>query len=169
MTQITPLSYDAGTLWQHCRPQFLQSIEEQTPERVQLYLDECCRGLLDQGTPWEIVSQIRNWMQLCVSTPLQPRKLLFQASKGHHPSRSPSPEEERKTPPSSPEPSHIRGGPAIVRVEFTGADWERTKGKILSYNKQLAKLRQKNARVGKPTGPLQTTYIQYRELGRVEN
>lgn len=168
MTQTSPLSYDAGTLWQHCRPRFLQSIQDQAPEKVQLYLDECCRALLDQGTPWEIVSQVRNWMQLCAPTPLQPRKLLFPAS------QSQAGTEERKTPPSSPEPgARTATGQnllsAIVRVEFTGADWERAKGKIISYNKQLAKLRQKNALVGKPAGPLQTPYIQYRELGPVEN
>ena len=102
-------------------------------------------------------------MQLCAPTPLKPRKLDFQV-------------EERKTPPGTPEPTRLENGSSnlmssLVRVEFTGADWERAKAKIISYNKQLDKQRQKSAMFGRP-GSLVTTptpHIRYRELGAVEN
>ena len=158
-------SYDARSLWQHHRPQFIQSIHGQSPEKVQNYIEDCTRSLISQGVAWEIVGQLRNWMQLCAPTPLQPRKLDF-------------PVEERKTPPGTPEPVGIENltmgssnlMSSLVRVEFTAADWERAKAKIISYNKQLDKQRQKSAMFGRP-GSLVTTptpHIRYRELGPID-
>ena len=68
--------------------------------------------------------------------PLQRRKLEY-------------PPDERKTTPWSMESDSLGNYrldtkfmlPNLVRVEFTGADWERAKGKIVSYNKQLEKQR----------------------------
>ncbi len=165
MSQNSGLASDAGSLWLHCRSPFLQTIEGQSPEIVQEYIDQCSAALLTQGVPWDIVTVVRNRMQLCAPTTFQPKKLVFSM-------------EERKTPPPSPEigargdsnPGSSPILPELVRVEFTGADWERAKGKIRSYNKQLEKQRQKSARSGKSINLVQisTPYIRYRELGPVE-
>ena len=102
-------------------------------------------------------------MQLCAPTPLKPRKIEFS--------------EEHKTPPGTPVPTELENVSlpssnlmtTVVRVEFTAADWERAKAKLISYNKQLDKQRQRTAMFGRP-GSLVTTptpYIRYRELGPI--
>ena len=148
MSQNSSPVYDASSLWIHYRSHFLQTIEGQSPKKVQEYIHQCSTALLTQGVPWDLVASVRNRMQLCAPTTLQLKK-----SGGD----------------SNPESEPIL--PELVRVEFTGADWERAKGKIQSYNKQLEKQRQNSARSGKAINLVQTTtpYIRYRELGPVED
>ena len=120
------------------------------------YIQQCCAALLSHGVSWEITSQIRSWMQASIYTSLKPKKLSF-------------PEEERKTPPASPEPSSLFIRPSEVQVKITWSDWERTKAKILSYNRQLDNQRHKSLQAGRAPTLIETPYIKYVELGPVEH
>lgn len=60
--------------------------------------------------------------------------------------------------------SVVSRDPSIKLVQFTAVDWERTKGKIASYNKQLIKQREKNILSGKIPWSLETSFIKYREM-----
>lgn len=60
--------------------------------------------------------------------------------------------------------SVVSTDPSIKLVQFTVVDWERTKGKIASYNKQLIKQREKNILSGKIPWSLETSFIKYREM-----
>ena len=100
---------------------------------------------------------MRNWMQASIPSPLKPKKLHFP--------------EERKTQPASPEVSSLLVNSILsaeVQIRFTRSDWERTKAKIVSHNRQLDNQRRKSVQAGRAGSLLETPYIRYTELGRIE-
>ena len=147
--------YTAQQLWQYYQPGFLQTTASQPPKTIDSYIQQCCAALLSQGVSWEVTSQIRSWMQASIYVPLKPKKLSF-------------PEEERKTPPASPEVGSTQVRSGEVQVKFSWKDWERTKAKISSYNRQLENQRQKSVRPRRGPYLIETPYIKYVELGPAE-
>ena len=101
--------YTAQQLWQYYQPGFLQTTASQPPKTIDSYIQQCCAALLSQGVSWEVTSpnpELDASVDLC---PIEAKKLSF-------------PEEERKTPPASPEvgSTQVRSGEVQVKFSWKG-------------------------------------------------